>query len=187
MSTHRRVLSRCLVALGLVAAGCGRDLEPAWGFDAITIAPARDGRITGFQAWQIYGDRWVKRQSKRHYICGVLVTLDGTPDATSCDDCTHAWRLTAEVVDTDCDESVIASDALLSLRRLAIGPLPVSDKPAPYDGLTVGGYGDYGFDWEEHGWAYPEALDVGRAGATGGWDGTAPYALWPLYAVPLFP
>jgi len=165
----------------LAATACGSDTEAAWAFDPIYLEP--DGvDITGFQTWEYFTEAWAKRQAGKHYLCSVVITLQGSP--TACDDCTGAWQVEPTILESDCPADLAESALPLSLKRVGIGPL--SDAPdAPYPAHSSVSWADYGHGWERHGWAYPERLDQGRDAPASPWDGTEPYTLWPTSAWPL--
>ncbi len=173
-------LSPLLAVLG----ACKADTTPAWALDPIWIepgvAPAAD--LHGFQTWQVYGEQWRVRPDERYYSCAVVVELTGT-ETEPCPDCTIAWTVDATLLESDCPLAVQADPVFLSLRGLGIGEL--TGGAAEHPGLTSAGYADYGAGWEPHGQAWPAALDAGEPVDDGGWDGVAPFTLWPDAIWPL--
>lgn len=174
--------TRTLASLGLalLVGGCGSK-DPAWAIDPMWIEPTDDG-IRGFQTWQLYGSRWERKQKDSTFVCTIVVELDGTE--TPCTDCQIAWEVTPAVLDSDCDPAVAAQPTWTWLERISVG-LPLTDG-ARYPGQTVQGFADYGWGWEVHGQAWPDAVASGTgAGLDGTWDGIEPFAFWPELAWPV--
>lgn len=174
MSTRR-------IALVLGLAACAPDPgAPYWALDPIALYPEGDG-VYGLQTWELFGERWGRRFAPRYYVCSVVVELEGTP-TTPCEGCTHAWAVTPALVESDCAEGVDADPHFRSLTTLGLGgPPPAVDGKDPHPGATSGAWADYGDGWIAYGWAYPQALDDGGEAAAG-WDGAAPFTLWPAWA-----
>ncbi|MEZ4241901.1 MAG: hypothetical protein R3F59_38280 [Myxococcota bacterium] len=168
-----------LLLAGLTA--CGRpDTTPTWAYDPIWLEPAVQGEVHGFQTWELYGPKWIDNSDDRAYACAVVVELFGAPVACDADPgCTVAWELAeSEIVSTDCDEATTADPLFGSLLRVGIGGL-IAGEQVPYPGQTSTGWADYGNGWEVHGYAYPEALDLGALIDTTDWDGVQPFQLVP--------
>jgi hypothetical protein len=153
-----------------------------WAFDPVSVLP--DGEaITGVHTWQLYGARWERSNDDRHYVCAVLVQIDGEPVACDAEDgCEHAWSVTPTLLESDCAAGVWEDPLFVSLQRLALGG--VAPGAVPYPGQTLTSYADYGGGWEVHGHAYPEALDQGQPAAEG-WDGSQAFLWLPTLAFPL--
>jgi hypothetical protein len=164
--------------LGVVA--CAAPTDPVWAFDPMWVEPVGDG-IQGFQTWNLYDARWESNHSERAFVCSVVVQIAGEPTSDLCEGCTAAWLVTPTLLESDCDDGVSVEPGFLSLAGVALGPVPSSlGDDDPYPGQSVGGYADYGDGWMSHGWAYPDALDLGDAPAGVGW-GDGPYRLWPAF------
>lgn len=157
---------------------------PAWAWDPIWLEPV-GADAHGFQTWLFYGPEWAEDQDDRHYVCAVVVELDGTPtDCDAEDACGVAWTVAPTVLESDCADPTIAEQPLLvSVTRLALGG-PVVAEDLPWPGLTSTGWVDYGGGWEVHGRAWPEALDLGRSVSSGTWDGVEPFSFVPDQAFP---
>lgn len=177
---------RWMALLGL-AAGCAPVTdEPFWALDPIYVEPTTDG-VYGVQSWELFGEGWGRAFRRRHYLCGILVEFEGTPLATPCDGCTHAWSVVTTLGDSDCDDTITADANYLSLSAIGLGAdLPDVEGKVPHD-ESSGAFADYGYGWISYGWAYPEALDQGEEVATTEWDGTEPFLLWPAYAWEIVP
>jgi hypothetical protein len=70
------------------------------------------------------------------------------------------------------------------MAALGIGST-TSSLEAPFPGQTSDGWIDYGYGWERHGWAYPDALDHGQPSSATEWDPSEPFTLWPTSVWPL--
>ncbi len=168
--------------LALLLAGCAPDLTPTWAFDPIWAEPLPGDATYGFQTWELFGPRWDRKRSERHYVCAVVVELAGAP--VPCDaepDCELAWEVTPELVESDCSQEIADDPLFVSLQRLAIGG-PALGEGAPWPGSSLTGWADYGAGWEIHGHAYPEALD--RAQPAGTWSDGEPHLFVPTKAFP---
>jgi hypothetical protein len=172
----------------IALAACTPDLTPAWAFDPIWIEPMTGDAVHGFQTWEIYGPKWPSSYSDRHYVCSVVVEIEGAPIPCDAEEgCTWAWDITAALVESDCADAELAEDGLfVSLDRLALGG-PSTSEDAPWPQHTSVGWADYGNGWEVHGSAYPEALDLGAQVESGEWDGVQPFLLVPESAFSLAP
>jgi hypothetical protein len=161
-------------------AACAPDLTPSWVFDPLwTQQDGIDG-LYGFQTWEVFGPKWDRKHSDRHYVCAVVVELVG--EATDCDaepECTHAWTLESTLVESDCDPTMVQDPLFVSLERVALGAPATGE--VPYPGETATGWADYGNGWEVHGEAYPDALDHGET-AVGTFDDGEPYSWLPTQA-----
>lgn len=175
------MVSRLIIASLVLSTACKPETEPAWALDPIYVEAVGED-IVGFQTWEVFGDRWAKKHKGKHYICAVVVEFTGTP--SSCTECTHAWLLDTAILESDCPSSLSEDPLVLSLQSIGIGATTASDE-APYPGQSREGWADYGFGWEVHGWAYPDALDHDRQTSAKAWDASEPYALWPTAAWPL--
>lgn len=171
--------------LALVAlSGCAPDLTPSWAYDPIWLEPAGEGGAFGFQTWELFGPRWDEKRDDRHYVCAVVVAVQGV--AIPCDaqeGCEHAWEVTPAILETDCAPPTADDPLFTSLQRLALGSEATGEVPHP--GQTSTGWADYGGGWEVHGYAYPEALD--HELPAGSFDEGEPYLLLPTKAFPYPP
>jgi hypothetical protein len=131
----------------------------AWAVDPIWVEPVADGGVLGFQTWQLYGAGWDNGYNDRHYVCAVVVRIDGTP--------------------TDCDGP--SDDRYLGLEAIQLTlPSPTANEEAPYPGQSSLVAADYGADWEPYGWGWPAALDQGRTSTSDGtFAGDEPFQLRP--------
>ncbi|MEQ1570196.1 MAG: hypothetical protein ABMA64_31470 [Myxococcota bacterium] len=167
--------------------GCAPDLTPAWAYDPIWLEPSGDG-VHGFQSWEVFGPKWPASYNDRHYVCAVVVELDGVP--TECDAepaCAVAWEVTPTLAQSDCGEAGLGDDPLFaSLGKLALGGAATGEEIG-WPGKTSVGWADYGNGWEIHGEAYPEVLDLGGAADSGEWDGVEPFLFVPQSAFPVTP
>lgn len=170
-----------VVAVGLAASGCA-DPDPAWAVDPILVTPT-DGGMRGVQTWHLYRARWERSRSENTYVCAVAVDLEGAE--TPCTDCQLAWATTATLASSDCGPTIEADPTWVSLERLALGPvLDAADGPV-HAGVSSSSFADYGWGWEVHGQAWPEALDHGGAATSGTWDGVQVFTFEPELAWPL--
>ncbi len=172
-------MRRALVLVVVSAAACTADRPPEWAFDPIWLEPTSAG-IHGFQSWALYDRRWARSLDEKHYRCGVLVELWGSP--VGCEDCDAAFTVQAELLEHDCELGWVQSPRFTALERVSIGG-PV-DGEVPHPGSTSASRVDYGEGWEPHGFAYASSLDHGESGPAA-WDGAVPFQLWPSGAVPL--
>jgi hypothetical protein len=170
--------------LWLSLAGCSADLTPAWAWDPIWLEGADGAEVHGFQTWEIFGPKWPQRQRDKHFVCSVLVELEGVGSACDAPGCAAAWDVVPSVLETDCPDPALAESPLFtSLGRLALGGAYIAED-APWPGRTTVSHADYGGGWEVHGWAYPEAYDRGGAGDPA-WTGEDPFLFTPAAAFPL--
>lgn len=168
--------------VGLVATGCAGDPDPAWAVDPILVTPT-EGGMQGVQTWHLYRSAWERSRSERAYVCAIVVDLVGVE--TPCTDCQLAWATTATVATSDCGPTLDADPTWTRLERLALGPvLEAADQPR-HPGMSSSSFADYGWGWEVHGEAWPEALDHGGAAESGLWDGDQAFTFEPELAWPL--
>lgn len=153
---------------------------PVWAFDPVWVEPTSDG-AHGFETWNLYDARWEQHRSERAFVCSVVVRLDAVTAEPDCADCTVAFDVTPSLLESDCEGDLPDDPGFLSLRRLALGPVPADlVEDDPYPGQSVGAWADHGGGWESHGWAFPAALDEGEDAAPT-WA-SAPFQLWPAFA-----
>jgi hypothetical protein len=167
--------------LCLAASGCAAPTGvPAWAVDPIWLEPAGDEAVFGFQSWELFGEGWTSGYGAQHYVCAVVVRLDGTA-STPCPECDAAWTFSTRLVETDCADEHVSAERFLALERVGLGPLPVGlEGDTPHPGQTASAYADYGRGWEPYGFGWPAALDAGEAVAgDGAWDGVEPFQLRP--------
>jgi hypothetical protein len=160
---------------------CGAPTEPVWALDPTWVEPTADG-LHGFETWNLYDARWERNRSERAFVCSVVVSVDGVATEADCPECTVAFTVTPSFLESDCDGDLPDDPGFLTLSRLAlgaVGPNLVDDDPFP--GQSVGGYADYGDGWVPHGWAYPDALDLGQTVDDSSWDGDQAFEFWPAF------
>lgn len=165
-----------LLTLPLVV-GCASDPGPAeWAVDPIWLDATDTDGIEGVHTWELFGGRWDNGFKQRHYVCGVVVALSGTPVA--CDDC-QAWDIETAWIESDCDD--VERERYLSLRGLSLRRATgAEDAQAPWPGQSVWVEADYGQGLQPYGWGWPAALDQGRASTSDGtFDGSEPFQLRP--------
>ena len=165
-----------LLVLGLCA--CSSPTDPSWAIDTIDLEREDSGAVNGFHTWSLYADGWSRRPGRRHYVCSVVVQLDGEAMPPDCSDCTLAWKLEPSFLETDCTAENADDPRWLTLEALAVGPVESSDD-LPHPDQTLRGWADYGDGWVEHGWSYPAHLDTGAAAPP---DGLESLLFYPLYA-----
>lgn len=177
--------ARLPLLTSLLLGACASEETPAWAFDPIRLEPAGTADVLGFQTWHVYAEPWAKSRDERHFVCAVVTELVGTP-STACPDCDVAWAVASTQLETDCAPAVGDDPLFTSVVGIGLSAgAPSAD--APHPGLTTVGHVDYGFGWEVHGDAWPEALDTGGTAESADWTGTAPFALWPTAIWPLDP
>ena len=164
----------CIMSMAACSSDPG---SPAWAIDPIWIEPVDQDAVRGFQTWQVYGPGWDNGYAERHYICAAIVRIDGQP--TECESCDVAWEVQTRLVETDCEG--LDTERFLTLERLQLRAAGVrADDRAPYAGQSALVDADYGAGWEPYGWAWPTAVEQGRASTSEGvFDGTEPFQLQP--------
>lgn len=165
---------------------CGApDLTPAWAWDPIWLEGAGPTGAHGFQTWQLYGPGWADDRGEEHFVCAVVVELRGELlDGCDAAACEVGWSIEPSFLETDCPDPTLAEDPLFtSLQALALGA-PYAGEDAPHVGLTTSSWADYGSGWDAHGYAYPEAFDVGGS-ADPSWSGEDPFLFTPSAAFPV--
>lgn len=165
---------------------CGsNDTTPAFAMDLVWLEPSGETDVYGFQTWELFSAAWNKKYSDKHYVCSIVVELNGEPDTSGeiCRDCDVAWQVTAELLETDCADGVADDPDFFTLSRVGLGPVPddlVADDP--WTGQSHGAFADYGGgDWVPYGWGYPESLDNRGSADSTDWDGAQAFQLWPAY------
>jgi hypothetical protein len=169
--------SYLLGLLPLFGAGCTTDDTPRWAFDIVYLE-IDESTVEGFITWEVFSRRWTKRQAAKHYLCAVVVEVEGSVDTGElCTGCSDAWTLTSTVADTDCAEGTEELELFTSPTGLAIGA--VSNELAdqmPLAGINAGSYISYNNeDWQTHGWV----LEPDYASP---WAGGDELSLWPAFA-----
>jgi len=172
------------LAIALTAAslsGCAVNDHPVWAIDPMYVEPTDDG-IYALVSWEIFGDRWRHRMAERHYICGVVVSLQGTP-TDSCETCDNAWDVTSTVVEDDCDEFFMGEAIFPEITGLGLGSLPADlTDDAPFERVH-GGFVSYdGGELLPHGWAYAESYETTGTPAETDWDQEQAFVFWPAFA-----
>jgi hypothetical protein len=185
MRNHSEETMRWCIGLVLLASttACSGDPLVAWAFDPVYLEPTEDSGVYGIQTWEFYSRRWTRSYAKKHYLCAVVVELEGTPSTELCDRCEQAWDVSASFLESDCASYITDEEAAwLAVTRVGIGTVgPELVEAPPHPGSTSAGFVDYGTgQWETHGWAYAAALDNGGSGAVE-WDDAEPFQLWPAF------
>jgi len=166
-----------LLLITALSGGCTKDEEPKWAFDLIYLETDETGAY-GFINWEVFSRRWSKRQAAKHYLCSVVVELEGTPDTDElCMGCSDAWTLSSTVADSDCPAATQELALFTSPTGLAIGAVPseLADH-MPLSDINAGSYISYADEeWQAHGWALEPDNE-------GGWTGGDELSLWPAYA-----
>ena len=163
--------------------GCAPRGPVAWGSDPIWLAQADEGGVYGFQTWRLYRDGWQRKQRDRFYACAVLVELSGDP-TEPCDGCSHAFGVSAAVIESDCLEGMQDDARFTGLTALALGQLG-STADSPYPSQSYDSHADYGYGWEPHGLAWPADLDHGAILTDPSWEAGHAFHFEPLTALPL--
>ena len=164
------------VILTLAGSGCTAAPGPAaWAVDPMWLDPSED-LVTGFQTWEFFDDGWTSGYGERHYVCGVVVRVEGVPAADPCEGCDASWEVDARVTETDCPFDDVGR--FTTLQGVGVGPAPegLTDE-APHPGLSLAAWADYGDGWVGYGWAFPAAIE--EQGTRTEWDGDAPLTLRP--------
>lgn len=161
----------------LLCAGCTTDEDPKWAFDIVYLE-IDDSAVEGFISWELFGRRWSKRQAAKHYLCTVVVEVQGSIDTGElCTGCSDAWTLSSSVADSDCPSGTEELELFTSPTGLAIGA--VSNELAeqlPLAGITAGSYVSYNNeDWQPHGWVLEPDYESA-------WVGGDELSLWPAFA-----
>ncbi len=176
-----------LLPLLLIGAGCTpEDRTPTWAADPMWITPASDGAIYGFEKWQIYAEPWLEEPEKKHYLCAVVMEIEGTPITPDCEGCPDAWSITTRMSESDCDDKTTANPLFFQLTRLGLGTVDdaIEDEP-PYE-EALGSWAAYeGEIWESHGWAYPSIAAEGETPTTWEWNTQEPFDLIPAWSWPI--
>jgi len=178
-----RSLAASIPAL-FALAGCGSsDDTPSWAFDPFYLEPAGVGDVFGLQTWNVYSDPWSDNRDERYFLCAVVAQLEGGPTPT-CETCDVAWEVVSTFVESDCPGSLAEDPLFTSVVGVGFAAgSPSGD--APYPELSGVGFVDYGFGWEVHGDAWPEALDSGGTAESAEWDDAQPFTFWPTAIWPL--
>jgi hypothetical protein len=176
--SSRRSVYRVALLLPILLTACASD-EAEWALDSVYLEPSENG-VYGFQTWNLYRKAFQRKQHERTFVCAIVVELEGR--STGCPSCTHAWSTETSLLETDCTPEQVENPVFLSLSALGVGEFAPE---GPHASLTSLGWVDYGYGWEEHGWAYPSGLDQGQAVSDAGWDGEQPFTFLPTAAWPL--
>ncbi len=155
---------------------------PAWALDPIYLEPTAEG-VYGIQAWELFTEGWDRRFAARHYLCAVLVELEGVPTDQGCSACAHRWAVETRLLESDCAPEIAEDPRFLALGAVGLAEaLPEVAGKVPHEEDAYGAWARYGQDgWTVYGWAYPEALDHGQTPASATWDGEEPFQLWPAF------
>lgn len=151
--------------------------------DTWWILPGAE-QSTGLLSWSLFDRRWDRRQDPRHHRCAALFRLELQPTAP-CENCEIAWRVDAELTDTDCEGDL---PDLLSLQAIGLGALAeeLSGRP-PYEQISTGSWAKYDDgSWEPHGWAFRDSPEAPTS-ETPVWNNDGAVTGWPGYAWPASP
>lgn len=175
-------MSRCALPLLAALVGCvPTSPTPFYALDPIYLEPTPQG-VYGVQSWELFSEEWGRRFAARHYLCAVIVELEGIPTTEGCPECSHRFRVEATLLESDCDAAVAEDPRFLALAALGLGEdRPEVEAKVPHPDASSGAWADYGEGWEPYGWAWPEELDHGGTPASTEWDEARPFQLWPAY------
>ena len=169
-----------VVLLPLFIACGGQGDAAFWGFQHASVTVSGDD-LEGYQIWELYAERWQRKQKEKHHICSLVQTLTGTatePVLEGCLDCEAVYAVSVDFLETDCDEDIASRADLAGMTRLAIGA--VSDElevDSPQPGVSLGWYQSFdNTTATPHGYAWQDPEPVEAVWT----DGT--YTLWPAYA-----
>ncbi len=165
--------------LPLLAACGGQGDAVFWGFQHASLTVSGD-RISGYQVWEMYGEKWERKQKEKHHVCSVVQALTGVERAgelEGCQGCLVTYEVELELVESDCDPSVSERADLAGMTQLGIGTLPADlEASEPYPGATFGWYQSWDNDSATiHGYAWREPEPTDAA-----WEEGA-VVLWPAY------
>lgn len=161
----------------ILAGGCAGEptIEgPVWALDTLHLEPVGDD-LEGLQVWALHTDPWSRSKAARHYVCGVVVELEGAA-TEPCPRCDLSWVITSTVGSTDCDDGFDLT-SLPVVTALGIGAVAQGlegDDPRP--GESAGTWVEVGGRWLAHGWAWPADPDGDAA-----W-GADPFEAWSAFA-----
>ena len=169
-----------LTLLPLLAACGGQGDAVFWGFQHATVTVSGES-LTGYQVWEMYSERWERKQKEKFHVCSVVHTFSGTEADTSlegCQACEVSYAVAFELMESDCDPSTAEREDLVGMTRLAIGAVSADlQEESPYPEASLGWYQS----WDdvtatEHGYAWrePDPTDAS-------WEDGV-YVLWPAYA-----
>jgi hypothetical protein len=169
-----------MLMLPLLAACGGQGDAVFWGFQHASLTVSGQG-VTGYQLWELYAERWERKQKEKFHVCSVVQTLSGvevSDELEGCLNCEAVYEVRLELLESDCEEAVSGRPDLAGMTRLAVGALPTElEEDSPYPGATLGWYQSWdGTTASLHGYAWrdpePTAPEWG--------DGA--FTLWPAYA-----
>ena len=123
-------------------AACGGQGDAVfWGFQHASLTVSGE-HIRGYQIWELYGEKWERKQKEKHHICSVVQTLTGLETAAElegCLDCQAVYEVELELLESDCELSVSERSDLAGMTRFGVGALPAElEDGEPYPGATLG-------------------------------------------------
>ncbi len=176
-----------MIALGiLVACSSSYDSSVAvWGLNRATVTPSDNG-LSGAHTWTFYDGDWETSQSDDDLICEVVQEVTGQVVAplAGCPGCTSTYDIQLTEVVSDCSDELTEDPGLEALVTFAFGPVPTElAEDDPWPDNSAGWYLSVDGELvEDHGFAYPSALDRGEESSTTGWIVGETYELEPAYA-----
>lgn len=140
--------SRAAIVLSLsFSIGCSGDVQPGWALQHAVVTVDEEGRLSGFQTWELYAPKWSRKQKERHHLCALVEELSGEQlDAPRCPECADGFLVAAAVADTDCEERwlVDLSAATVSFELLVGAALTADESTAEVSGPRQGWYQRFG-------------------------------------------
>ena len=166
--------------LPLLTACGGQGDAPFWGFQHVSLTVSGDA-LSGYQIWEMYGERWERKQKEKFHVCSVVQTLTGSSadaELDGCLSCEAVYDVELEFLESDCDDGISQRADLAGMTRFGIGALPADlDEESPYPGAALGWYQS----WDDttatvHGYAWQDLEPTDPI-----W-GDGVFTLWPAYA-----
>ncbi|MFT5686509.1 MAG: hypothetical protein ACI8RZ_007465 [Myxococcota bacterium] len=168
-----------MIMLPLFIACGGQGDAVFWGFQHANLTVSGD-RLSGYQIWELYGEKWERKQKEKHHICSVVQTLTGVEtdsEIEGCLSCLAVYEVNLELLESDCDPSISEREDLAGMIRFGIGALPEElEEDAPYSDATLGwyqGWDDASATIHGYAWQDPEPTEPI-------W-GDGAFTLWPAY------
>ena len=129
--------------------------EHNWAIDSLWIEVDENNNAFGFHTWQIYDANWSKQRASKHHICAVVVELNGEP-TTTCPSCFEAWDIQANVLESDCGDSILTTWNWAQINGLGISKEPSMSSTLEFNEDEMGAWLRWQNDtiWEGHGSAH---------------------------------
>ena len=160
---------------------CGGQGDAAfWGFQHASVTVEGD-RISGYQIWEIFTERWQRKQKDKHHVCSVVQTLKGVQgdvELQGCLGCEATYDLELTFLESDCEASLHERADLAGMTQLGIGMLSDDlEEESPHPGVALGWFQSWdGQSAEANGYAWQEPEPTAPV-----WqEGT--FTLWPAVA-----